>query len=214
MEAVSMMTIRVELDNRAINGNTLLIPFTEVWLAENTCRQLLENVLAIHLNKPDLLNNAESVKMFCVKQQDTVTGSGKKARVDKEMANATACLEYSVSFVIDSFSTNSFYFKIFSLPRQATVRPVVNPLQVLMQSRATFVSLPPRLDHQRMHAGHNLQNELLDFLEKHNLGWNSDEASTLGKNFVDGMSKAFFQCTPSVWKALNDRHNIGAFVVR
>ena len=30
-----------------------------------------------------------------------------------------------------------------------------------------------------------------------------------GKCFVDGMSKAFFQCTLATWKALNDKHNSG-----
>ncbi len=115
----------------------------------------------------DLLGNAKSGKMFCVKQQDTLTGSGKKARVDKEMADATTCLDYSVSLVVDAFSTHSFHFKIFSLPKHATVRPVVNPFEIIMQSRTAFVSLPPRLSHQRMYANHILHNELLSFLELH-----------------------------------------------
>ena len=180
MESVSMMTIRVELDNRTL-GSILLIPFTETWLADHSCRQLLENVLSSHLNEPDLLSNAESVKMFCLKQQDTVTGSGKKSRVDKEMANATACLDYNVSLVVDSFSTHSFHFKICSLPRQATVRPVVNPFEIIMQSRTAFVSLPPRLGHQRMYANHNLYNELLSFLETHHLGWSSEDALSISR---------------------------------
>ncbi len=132
MESVSMMTIRVELDNRT-SGSILLIPFTETWLADHSCRQLLENLyLSSHLNEPDLFSNAESVNIFCLKQQDTVTWLGKKSRVDKEMANATACLDYIVSLVVDSFYTHSFYFKTCSLPRQATVRPVVNPSEIIM----------------------------------------------------------------------------------
>ena len=128
------------------------------------------------------------------------------------MANATTCLDYNVSLVVDSFSTHSFHFKIFSLPRQAAVRPVVNPFEIIMQSRTVFVSLPPRLGHHRMYANHNLYNELLSFLENHHLGWSSEDALTLGKQFVEGMSKAFFQVNPFVWKALNDTHNIGAFI--
>ncbi len=151
--------------------------------------------------------------MFCLKQQDTVTGSGKMSREDKEMANSTACPDYNVSIVVDSFSTHSFHFKICSLPRQATVRPVVNPFDIIMQSQTVFVSLPPRLVHHRMYANHNLYNQLLNFWEIHHLRWSSEDAVTLGKQFVDGMSKAFFQCNPFVWKALNDRHNICAFAL-
>ena len=52
---------------------------------------------------------------------------------------------------------------------------------------------------------------MIAFLEKHELGWTTDRALTDGKRFVDGMSKAFFQCTLSTWKALNDKHNSGEF---
>jgi hypothetical protein len=126
-----MMTIQMDLDNRTM-GSILLIPLTEAWLADHTCRRLLENVLNTRPYEADLLSNAESVKMFCLKQQGIVNGPGKKSRVDKEMANATACLDYNVSFVVDSFSTHSFYFEICSLPRQATVRPVVNPFDIII----------------------------------------------------------------------------------
>jgi hypothetical protein len=62
-----------------------------------------------------------------------------------------------------------------------------------------------------MYANHHAYNQLLDFLEKHELGWIADSSLTDGKRFVEGMSKALFQCTPSTWKAFNNKHNNGAF---
>ena len=82
-----------------------------------------------------------------------------------------------------------------------------------MQNRTAFVSLSLRLGHYRMYANHNLYNELLIFLEIHHMGWSLEDSVTLGKQFVEGMSKAFFQCNPFVWKTLDDMHNIGAFAL-
>jgi hypothetical protein len=61
-----------------------------------------------------------------------------------------------------------------------------------------------------MYANHVGYNALADFLEDNKLGWTSGSALTAGKRFVDGMSRSFLECNPSLWKALNDRHNIGA----
>jgi hypothetical protein len=61
-----------------------------------------------------------------------------------------------------------------------------------------------------MYANRELYNELIVFLEKHSLGWTKDAACAIGKRFVDGMSKALFQCGPALWKALNNKHNSGA----
>ena len=62
-----------------------------------------------------------------------------------------------------------------------------------------------------MYANHHAYNQLLDFLEKHELKWNGDSSLTDRNRFVEDMSKAFFRCTPSTWNALNDKHNNGAF---
>jgi hypothetical protein len=64
----------------------------------------------------------------------------------------------------------------------------------MMNARANFAFLPPLLNYERMYANHHLYNELIEFLEKQSLGCTKEMASTLGKRFVDGMSKAFFQC--------------------
>ena len=72
--------------------------------------------------------------------------------------------------------------------------------------------LPSRLNHARIYANHHGYNALLAFLEECELGWTSDSAKTDGKRFVEGMSKAFFQCNPSTWKARNDRHNNDALI--
>ena len=68
MEGIRMLTVLVEYDARKLGGNTLLIPFEEVWLATNTCRELLQFVLSSQLKLPELLSSAQQVKMFCVKQ--------------------------------------------------------------------------------------------------------------------------------------------------
>jgi len=59
MEGVRMLTVLVEPDNRKLGENTLLIPFEEVWLATNTCRELLQFVLSSHLELPELLSSAQ-----------------------------------------------------------------------------------------------------------------------------------------------------------
>jgi hypothetical protein len=58
MEGFRMLAVLVESDNRKLGGNTLLIPFEEVWLAANTCRELLQFVLSSHLELPELLSSA------------------------------------------------------------------------------------------------------------------------------------------------------------
>ena len=67
-----MLTVLVEYDARKLGGNTLLIPFQEVGLAANTCRELLQFVLSSHLELAELLSSAQQVKMFWAKQQDFV----------------------------------------------------------------------------------------------------------------------------------------------
>ena len=208
-----MLTILVEQDSRKLGGTTLLIPFQELWLINNTCRQLLQFVLNEHLNLPDVLVGASQVKMFCMQQEESTSGSGRKKRVDKDLANATACLDCTCMFVVESFSTQSFRFRIIPAETPAAAAPTraqqVNPFERMMQSQANYTFLPPLLTHERMYANHCLYNELIAFLELNSLGWTSDLCSTVGKRFVDGMSKALFQCGPPVWNALNDKHNSG-----
>jgi hypothetical protein len=205
MEGFRILNVHVVLDSHTIGGNTMLISFEVTWLGEHTCRQLLAHVLDIYLKRPEVPATVEHVTLFCVRGL---------VRVDKQMANATACLEFNVSFVIDSFSTLDFNFKLTSLPAQAQAsssRPVINPFVVMRNTQSAFVSLPPRLDHQRMYSNHHLYNEFLEFLENQDLGWTGDSASTIGKHFVECITKAFFQCNPGVWKCLNDKYKNGKF---
>jgi hypothetical protein len=68
-----MLTVLFEHDGCKLGGNTLLIPFEDAWLAGNTCREILQNVLSSsHLEAPELLYAAGQVKMFCAKQQEFV----------------------------------------------------------------------------------------------------------------------------------------------
>ena len=151
--------------------------------------------------------------MFVIKQHDNASGSGRETRVDKDLANATACLDMFALSVIESFSTRSFNFKLTAKPTVAPQgRSLLNAFEVLKRTQTTYVCLPPRLEHTRMYANHHSYDALLAYLEERQLGWTSDTVKTHGKRFVEGMSKAFFQCCPSTWKALNDRHSNGAFV--
>ena len=205
------MTIQVELDSRRLGGSALLIPYADTMLASTTCRQLLQQVLCEHLDEQDLLAAAEKVSMFIIKQHENVTGSGRKTRVDKDLANATACLDMPALSVIESFSTQYFNFKVTSRPSAAPqARSLQNAFEVLKRTQTSYTCLPPRLEHARMYANHHSYNALLAFLEERQLGWTSDTIKTDGKRFVECMSKAFFQCCPSTWKALNDGHNNGA----
>jgi hypothetical protein len=113
--------------------------------------------------------------------------------------------------VIDSFATLHFTFKITSLPSANPVRAMINAFDVIRRAHTSFLAVPPRLDHARMYSNHHAYNDLIAFLEKHELGWTTDRELTDGKRFVDGMSKAFFQCTLSTWMGLNDKHNCGEF---
>jgi len=209
--AQRIMTIQVELDSRRLGGSALLIPFADSMLASTTCRQLLQQVLAEHLDKPDLLATSEKVSMFIIKQHDNVSGSGRKTRVDKDLANATDCMDMTALSVIEAFSTQFFTFKVTSQPAETPqARTLLNAFEVLKQTQLSFVFLPPRLEHARMYANHHSYNALLAFLEERQLVWLRDTAKTDGKRFVEGMSKAFFQCSPATWKSLNDSHNRGA----
>ena len=81
-----MLTVLVEHNSRKLGGNTFLIPFEETWLATHTCRELLQFVLASHLEQPELLSTVEQIKMLCVKKHafgQTVAGNKMK------IANAT-----------------------------------------------------------------------------------------------------------------------------
>jgi hypothetical protein len=121
-------------------------------------------------------------------------------------------MDYTVLPVIDAFSTLYFAFKIVAKSNATTSAPsLINAFEALKRIQLEFLTLPPPVAHSRMYANHDAYNELLAFLEKHALGWNKDTAKTLGHRFIDGMSKAFFQCTPATWAALNDKHNTGAF---
>jgi len=73
-----------------------------------------------------------------------------------------------------------------------------------------YLSLPPRLQHARTYANHGGYTVLIDFPEENKLGWTTASIHIVGKRFVKGMSKVFFECSLSTWKALNDRHNTGA----
>ncbi len=103
-----MLSVQIEVDGRTLGGNEMLIPFTDVWLGENCCRQLLDHVLAEHHQRPDFLETVEEVKLVCKKQQET-TGN----RLDmREFANARACMDISVSAVMLSLNIQSFHFKL------------------------------------------------------------------------------------------------------
>jgi hypothetical protein len=108
--AQRMMTIQVEQNSRRLGGSALLIAFADSILASTTCRQLLQQVLAEHLDKPDLLATSEKVSMFIIKQHDNVSGIGRKARVDKDLANAIACMDMTALSVIEAFSTLRWHY--------------------------------------------------------------------------------------------------------
>jgi hypothetical protein len=107
-----MMTIHVELDSRRLGGSALLVPYADNMQASTTCRDLLQQVLIEHLHQPNLLHTAEKASMFIIKHHDNVFGSGRKTRVDKDLANATIILDMSALSVIETFSTHSFNFKL------------------------------------------------------------------------------------------------------
>jgi hypothetical protein len=113
----------------------------------------------------------------------------------KEVANTKACIDYKAIFVIESFSTQSFHFKVVSQPtieHAASSRAQVNSFNMMMNAQTNYIFLPPLFKHYRMYSNLNLYNEPIEFLRKQNLGRTPETASTLGKRFVDGMSRALF----------------------
>jgi hypothetical protein len=152
------MTIQVELDTRRLGGSALLIPFSDNILTSTTCRNLLQTVLIGHLDQPDFLQSVEKVIMFVIKQHDNVSGSGRKTRVDKDLANATTCLDMFALYVIESFSTPSFNFKLTSkLTVAPQARSLLNAFEVLKRTQTTYVCLAPRLEHARMYLRQSSQ---------------------------------------------------------
>ena len=131
--------------------------------------------------------------MFGLKQQEF---GRTRSCSKKEVANATTCIDCSRLFVIDSFGTQSFHYKIVSQP---TIEPEsssrvaqVNPFNIMVNSWVNYAFLPPLLSHERMYVNHHIYNDLIEFLEKHSLGWTKDMSSIVGKRFVEGISKALF----------------------
>jgi len=59
-----MLTVQIEVDGRTLGGNEMLIPFTDVWLGENSCRQLISPALAEHHQRPNFLATVEEVKLL------------------------------------------------------------------------------------------------------------------------------------------------------
>ena len=103
--AIRVITIQVELDSRGLGGSAMLIHYVDNILASITCRQVMQGFLTDHLQQLDLLVTVEKVSTFIIKQQDNVSSSGRKTRVDKDIANATACMDLSAISVIESYST-------------------------------------------------------------------------------------------------------------
>ena len=161
-----MLIVHVELDSRRLGGSLSLIPFADAQLSSHTCRDILQNVLDIHLERPTALLTAEVVHMYCIKQHDTVNGSGRNSRVAKEMANASACIDMKLLSVINAFSKLYFSFKIWSLPTTLLTQARVNPFELMRRSHTSFTSLPMRLDHVRMYTNHHRYNALIDFLRR------------------------------------------------
>jgi hypothetical protein len=149
MNEVRMLTILVQLDSKKHGGTMLLLPFEVEWLTGNTCRELLHHVLVDHLDHPTALVTAEVVKLFCTKQE-VVTESGLTARLEKEVANATGCMDMIVMSVVKAFSTMSFSFKIWSRPTSAPSRPQINPFDIMRQTQIGYISVPSRLTHVRI----------------------------------------------------------------
>ena len=130
-----------------------------------------------HLNLPNVLVAATQCKMFCMHQEESTSVSGRKKLADKDLANATACLDYTCMFGVESFSTCSFRIKLISAETPAgaarTRAEQVNPFERMMNMQANYTFLPPLLTHERMYANHHLYNELIVFLETNGLGWYS-----------------------------------------
>ena len=103
-------TVLVEVNSRRLGGSMMLLPFEDAWLASNTCRELLPRVLVINLDRPTALVITEHIKMFCSKQK-VVTESGLSARVEKEIANASGCVDTQVSTVIKSVLDACIHFQ-------------------------------------------------------------------------------------------------------
>ena len=123
-------------------------------------------------------------------------------------------MDHVVMVIIKAFSTFSFAFKITSRPTATSSSSArVNPFKIMRESQSRYTSLPPRFCHARMYANHNGYHALLiDFLEENKLGWKGESTLSIGKRFVYGMSRAFFECNYSIWKALLiDVHNNSAY---
>ncbi len=91
------------------------------------------------------------------------------------------------------FTTNMCHNQLLN-PSHLQGVAQVNPFNIMMNARVNYAFLPPMLSHKRMYTNHNIYNELIEFLEKHSLGWIKDMSSNVGKRFVEVMSNALFKC--------------------
>jgi len=147
----------------------MLLPFEVQWLESNTRHELLKRVLVEHLHRHTALTTTEVLNMFCTKQE-VVIESGLNVHIEREIANATACIEMIVMAVVKAFSTLSFAFKITSRPTATPSSARKNTCEVMRQIQIGYTSLPSRLFHARMYANHIGYNAIIDFLEENTHG--------------------------------------------
>ncbi len=142
MGFVYMLTVQIEVDGRTLGGNEL----TDAWLGENSCRHLLAHVLAEHHPRPNFLATVHEVKLMCKKQQETTMN-----RLDiREFANATPCMDISLSAITVALNPQSFHFKlassILTMAQAAPSSwPLANAFAIIQGTQAEQLSLPPRL---------------------------------------------------------------------
>jgi hypothetical protein len=97
MEGFRLLSVQIEVHGHVLGGNKRLLSVAEVWLRENSCRQLLAHVLAEHHQRPDFLAIVEEAGNLSSKKQQENSMIHLYMR---EFVNATSCMYISVSTVI------------------------------------------------------------------------------------------------------------------
>jgi len=125
--------------------------------------------------------------MFCVKHHKFRQENTRRKGVGKRHDLSKFDNDVGYRRILD------FTFKIYALPT-ATRPPLpnlVDPFVNMRRKQTTFVTPPLRIVHCKMYANLDAYNDLIAFLEVHEVGWTANTAFTDRKRFVEGMSKAF-----------------------
>jgi len=178
--------------------------FMRVVVDQTTCKDLLDQFLKDHAPQLFPLPPSTTVVLMC----DKINDASQSTRHGHDTGAPKDCsvfLDYHVSFAMAEVPTKRFTFKCFRPIEHQRYR--VNPIVVMLARQSSQCILPDPRVRAVMTARDILYNDFRTYLKEQEVGFTSDDASSLGDEFIKHFTYALFPLTRSAWRQLNDPHN-------